>query len=218
MPADTLGVKQRAALLALMAVAREVSNPELEQLTGFRIYGKALRKLRDRRLVESRQLARNRPLLLTLTDDGWAWCEKELAAERPDRAGSAAGALYAVLGGLHRYLVRTNLHPSDVFRPDDGQPLDTSPPLAEPALTEQIRSAYRTLASEPRDLVRLTDLRPLLGDAPREAVDAALRQLSRARQANLFPQANQKVLSQADRQAAVRIGNEDCHLISLERA
>lgn len=215
MPSDTLGIKQRAALLALMAAARELSNTELENLTGFRLHGKALATLRERRLVESHRSANNRPFIHTLTDDGWAWCEKELAAERPARAGSAGGALYALLAGLHRYRTRANLRLSDIFRADGGTPAALT---EEPALTERIRSAYRKLASEPRDLVRLTDLRPLLGEASREAVDAALWQLSRAQQANLFPQANQKVLSQTDRQAAVRIGNEDCHLISLDSA
>lgn len=209
MPADNLGVKERAALLALMAEAREVSNVELERIAGFRLDGKELRKLRARQLVESHQAARNRPLVHLLTDEGWAWCAAELAAaERPPRSGTAGGALYAVLAGLHRYLERLDLKPADVF-----QRADDSPP--GPDLPDRIRLAYGKLATGPGDLVNLTQLRPLLADVPRSAVDAALRQMSRARQANLVPQANQKTLSLADREAAVRIGNEDCHLVSV---
>lgn len=215
MPADNLGIKERAALLALMAQAREVSNVELERIAGFRLHGRELRKLRALQLVESHRTARNRPLVHLLTDEGWAWCAAELAAaERPPRSGSAAGALYAVLAGVHRYLERSDLKPADVFRR-----VGDSPPAPEPSpapdLQDRIRLAYGKLAGSPGDLVSLTQLRPLLADTPRGPVDAALRQMSRARRANLVPQANQKTLSLADRDAAVRIGNEDCHLISV---
>jgi hypothetical protein len=238
MPADQLGVKERAALLALMAEAREVSNPELERIAGFRLDGKELRTLRARRLVDSHRSAGNRPYVHLLTDDGWAWCAAELAAERPARAGSAAGALYAVLAGLGRYLARSDLRLSDVFGSDPAGPEPAGSPPAEasaeasaealaeaPAeapsaseLRERIRAAYRKLARDPRDLVSLTQLRPLLGPAPREAVDAVLRQMSRDREADLVPQANQKTLSLADREAAVRIGNEDCHSIAVDES
>lgn len=221
MPADNLGVPERAALLALMAEAREISNPELERLAGFRLSGAALRKLHARRLVESRRATnlKGNPFAHTLTDDGWAWCTKELAAGRPGRAGTAGGALYALLAGLHRYLARSHLQLSDLFRPDDGAAPAPPPPAAQPpaalALPDRIRLAYRKLAKDPQALVSLAGLRPLLGEARREAVDAALRQMSRAREVNLVPQGNQKILSQADRHAAVRIGEEDCHLISV---
>lgn len=207
MPSDNLGIPQRAALFALMAEAREVSNTELEKLAGFRLTGRKLRALRDRQLVESHRPTTNGPFLHRLTDDGWKWCAAELAAGPPARAGSAGGALYAVLAGLGRYLARANLDLHQVF----GQPDDRG----GPDLPERIRIAYRKLARDPQDLVSLTRLRPLLGDAPKDEVDVALRQLSRSRQANLVPQENQKTLSVVDREAAVRIGNEDCHLISV---
>jgi hypothetical protein len=218
MPADHLGVQERAALLALMAQARAVPNPELEQLTGFRLSGSARLRLAARQLIESerREDLKGRPFAHRLTAEGWRWCATELGAERPARSGSAGGALYAVLAGLSRYLARSGLDLREVFGsgPAGGAPAQRDEPA--PDLPERVRQAYRKLAREPRDLVSLTQLRPLLGGAPREAVDAALRQLSRARQANLVPQANQKILSQADRAAAVRIGNEDCHFISIE--
>jgi hypothetical protein len=222
MPAEQLGIKERAVLLVLMAEAREVSNPELKQIAGFDLTGAARRKLNARRLVDSRRAGR--AYVHLLTDDGWAWCAAKLAAPPPERAGSAGGALYAVLAGLHRYLARADLRLSDVFRPE-GTPAPSAvpaPPAPAPApassslnLPELIRTAYRKLARDAGDLVSLTELRPLLGGVPREEVDEALRRLSRDRIAHLVPQANQKVLSQADRAAAVRIGAEDCHQLSI---
>lgn len=221
MPSDTLGLKERSGLLALMAAAGVASNPELERVTGFRLHGTELEKLRARRLVDSHREASlpGRPLVHRLTADGWDWCSAELAAGRPPRAGSAGGALYAVLAGLQGYLTRSHLALPDVFRPDGETPAAAPRPQEPPQaldLPDRIRLAYRKLARDPQDLVSLTQLRPLLGAAPRDEVDAALRRMSRARQANLVPQANQKTLSQADRAAAVRIGNEDCHLVSIE--
>jgi hypothetical protein len=116
MPAEQLGIKERAVLLVLMAEAREISNPELKQIAGLDLTGAARHKLNARRLVDSRRPGR--AYVHLLTDDGWAWCAAELAAPPPERAGSAGGALYAVLAGLHRYLARADLRLSDVFRPE----------------------------------------------------------------------------------------------------
>jgi hypothetical protein len=83
-------------------------------------------------------------------------------------------------------------------------------------LEEAIRAAYRKLAAEPRDWVGLADLRPLLGAAPKTEVDAVLKHLSRTGQAHLVPESNRKALAAVDRAAAVRIGGEDNHLLSIE--
>jgi hypothetical protein len=229
MPTDgDLGLPERAILLTLMAEAREVSNPELEMLVGTSLTGKSRTKLNSAGLVSSHKVGRS--YVHELTEKGWRWCAEELTSEYRPRGSTIGRALYTLLTGLHRYLARSDLRLADVFGPGDPQAPAGPPPLAPastaPApveapvrvlhLEESIRAAYRKLAREPRDWVLLTQLRPLLGDAPRGPVDEALRQLSRSGRANLVPQANQKTLTDADREAAVRIGNEDCHLISIE--
>jgi hypothetical protein len=210
---DDVSTPERAVLLTLMAEARAVSNPELKELIGTALDGRSRLKLNRAGLVSSRR--EGQPYVHELTDKGWRWCAQELASRhRPDRT-TVGRALYLVVAGLHRYLQRSNLQPADVFGPPDGQ-ATVKLPAAGLDIEERIRTAYRKLASDPRDWVGLAQLRPLLGDTPREAVDETLRALSRSRRANLVAQANQKVLSQADRAAAVRIGNQDCHLISIE--
>lgn len=83
---------------------------------------------------------------------------------------------------------------------------------------DRIHNAYRRVIAQqggqPGDWVTLTDLRPEIG-GHREHVDAALLTLSRSRQANLIAQANQKILTEHDRDCAVRVGIDDCHLISI---
>lgn len=206
MPAnDDVNTPERAILLALMAEARPVSNPELTRLIGTALDGRSRHKLTEAKLVSSRKEGRS--YVHELTDHGWRWCAQELAsAYRPERT-TIGRALYLVVAGLHRYLERSSLKPADVFGGHAAPEME---------IEERIRTAYHKLAKEPRDWVSLSELRPLLGGEPPAAVDEALRRLSRSQRANLVPQANRKILSEAERAAAVRIGTDDCHLISID--
>ena len=206
---DRLGIKERAALLALMAEAKEVSNPDLKKRLGFSLDGAPRRKLNELKFVASRKA--KGAFAHELTDDGWAWCAKELSGELPPRAGSAGGALYAVLAGLHRYLERTGLKLSDIF----GLGSEVLPP-PQADIESRIRTAYRSLAKEGGGWVSLTRLRPLLGDASRAEVDTALQRMNRDPRVNLVPDSNQKTLTSEDRESAVRIGGEYKHLISMD--
>jgi hypothetical protein len=213
MSGSNLGIRQRAALLALMAEARELTNPELQQICGFTLTGKDRTTLNDHHLVSTRKVGR--AYAHELTDKGWNRCADELTGSAPPRAGSAAGALYAVLAGLHRYLERTELKLADVFLPATVGAAEPEPP-AGPDAEQRVRTAYRRLAHRHGDWVSLTDLRALLPDLDRSEVDAVLRRMSRTPWVNIVPAANQKVLTPDDRAAAVRIGMADCHLIAIE--
>ncbi len=212
---DALSAKERAALLGLMAEAREISNPELREIVGFPLDGKERRRLNDRKLVTSGR--RGRSFVHELTDAGWRWCQEELTAGRPPRSSYLGGACYALLANLSRFLDRADLRLADVFgRTDEPfRPALAAAPAPDGDVERRIRSAYRQLAREPRDWVSLAELRPLVG-AAREEVDSVLRQLNRSHQASIIPEQHQRVLTQADEDAAVRIGGENKHLISIE--
>jgi hypothetical protein len=213
---DTLGTKERAALLGLMAEAREVSNPEFRKIVGFALDGKERRRLNERGLVTSER--RGRSFAHELTEAGWSWCRQELTASPPPRPGYLGGACYALLANVARFLDRADLRLADVFSRTDEPiwPAPSTPPVTPDGDVEgRIRAAYRQLAREPRDWVRLAELRPLVG-AAREEVDTALRQLNRSHRASIIPEQNQRVLTPADEDAAVRIGGENKHLISIE--
>ncbi|UMP03539.1 hypothetical protein [Amycolatopsis sp. EV170708-02-1] len=204
---DRLGQKQTAAMLALMVVAREVSNPELREIVGFALDGKERRQLNGLDLVASEQ--RGRPFYHELTERGWAWCEEELSQEEaPQPRSSLGSALYVVLGGLGRHLRREKLRLADLFMPEVD--------LTVEEIESRIRIAYRKLSRSPRDWVALVELRPMLGEASTVDVDAVLKELSRSGQAHLVPESNRKALTAADHEAAIRIGGEDNHLISIE--
>lgn len=88
-------------------------------------------------------------------------------------------------------------------------------------LENAIRAAYRDLGGRPggNDWVAIADIRDRLGEQyNRHEVDDALRRLEREPGNNIVPQSNQKALTQADRDAAVRIGGQDKHFITIDRA
>ncbi|MEU0529906.1 hypothetical protein [Amycolatopsis tolypomycina] len=205
---DRLGQKQTAAMFTLMVLGREVTNQELAEVVGFTLTGTERTGLNKLGYVDSDRTGPKRSFVHLLSESGWAWCEKELAAggPPPQRGQSPlATALYVVLGGLGEYLDRENLRLVDVFTPADSTPL-----------ADRIRVAYRELVKEPRGWVGLGQLRSKLGGAAAAEVNAALLELSSTGEAHLVPEENRKALTAADREAAIRIGGEDNHLISIE--
>jgi hypothetical protein len=203
---DDLTVRQRAVLFALLGEARPVANPELEALIGVRLDGAERRDLNRRRLVESTRAGR--AFAHELSDAGWRWCRQQLAAAPGERAGSLERAHYQVFGLFARHLDAAGLTLADIARP--------GPADAEDDLPAGIGTAYRSLAAAPGQFVSLSELRLRLPGRPRPEVDAALAALYAAHRVNLIPQSDQRALSDADRAAAVRVGGEDKHLISIE--
>ena len=85
-----------------------------------------------------------------------------------------------------------------------------------PDIEARIRAAYSELAREPGTWVSLTKLRPLLGDVTRAEVDDVLTLMNRMPGVNIDPESNQKTLTQQDRDAAVTIGDQAKHFLSIE--
>lgn len=205
--AEDLSVKERAVLFALMGEAREISNPELAERAGFRLDGKERRKLNDLNLVTSRKTGRT--FTHELTDAGWHWCSTALTAELPGKANSTEGALHVVLVGIGRYLDYTDQSLADIF----GRRPAGTVAASSPDIDELIKTAYRGLAARPGEFVKMRELRAKLPDVSRADLDVALEKLYRSRRINLVPQSNQQALSDADRQAALKVGDELKHLV-----
>jgi hypothetical protein len=136
---------------------------------------------------------------------------EELDVSSP-KARAIGGALAALHANLRdRVLPRTGYHNlTELFSRTDIAP-------REPAtnLEARLRAAYAALAAEPRAGVALARLRPFFADLPKSDVDEALRWLNRAPDVNLFPEENQKSLTDADRTAAVHLGGQDKHLLAI---
>jgi hypothetical protein len=209
---DDLTVRQRAVLFALLCEARQVANPELEQLIGVRLDGADRRQLNARKYVESTKVGR--AYIHELSDAGWRWCAQELAAPPGERASSLERAHYKVFGLFARHLDAAGLTLADIAGPTSDAPARTAANAAD--LTAFIETGYRSLAATAGEFVSLRELRLRLTDRTRPDVDAALTTMFTAQRINLIPQSNQQALSDADREAALRIGGEYKHLISIE--
>ncbi|MFN3007155.1 hypothetical protein [Mycolicibacterium wolinskyi] len=196
---DELTGTEQAVLLVLMAESRPVPNPELERL-GPKLDKPGRVRLNELRLIET---TTGRPLVHELTDSGWALCRELLGAGAPARSSGQGRALYTVLNSLGRYFDRADLAPADVFLP---------PAQAE----EQLRTAYTRLAARPGGWVSLVSLREAVPGLARAEVDAALVNLYQQPGVSLIPEENQKVLTAADRAAAVQIGDQNKHLMAIE--
>jgi hypothetical protein len=209
---DDLTVRQRAVIFALLGEARQVANPELEQLIGVRLDGADRRQLNARKYVESTKVGR--AYVHELSDAGWRWCAQELAAPPGERASSLERAHYKVFGLFARHLDAAGLTLADIVGPTSGAAPGAAANGAD--LTAFIETGYRSLAATAGEFVSLRELRLRLTDRTRPDVDAALSAMFTAQRVNLIPQSNQQALSDADREAALRIGGEYKHLISIE--
>ena len=212
MSRDDLTLRQRAVLFALLGEARQVANPELEQLIGVRLDGAERRDLNSRRLVESTRAGR--AFAHELSDAGWRWCAQELAAPPGERASSLERAHYMVFGLFARHLDAAGLTLADIAGPTADAPARA--PASAADLTATIETGYRSLAAAAGEFVSLRELRLRVADRARPDVDAALTAMFTAQRINLIPQSNQQALSDADREAALRVGGEYKHLISIE--
>lgn len=226
------GIPQRATLIALMALNREVANSELEKHYGIRLPAPQRRTLVEDGLIEVQKLPTEalpglRGNALSLTDSGWAWVIEELDQPPPPRAGSAGGALYALLNGLKAVLDARSQLLQELFLPvvdappgDGGgeAPSSSAGTDGEPGepLALRIPAAIRRLANRPGDWVELAALRAEFRDIARDAFDAALRDLALAQRIRATRHEDTARITPDVAAAALRLGGRDQHLVSVE--
>jgi len=103
---------ERGALLALMAAGRPLKeNSELKRVHGIALKEIHRKKLQSLGLIDT---TKKSPLTHRLSDKGWQWAREQVVAPTP-KGMMGMGALYAVLGGLRRYIERNGYRLEDVF-------------------------------------------------------------------------------------------------------
>jgi hypothetical protein len=213
-----LGIPERSALLALMTFSKEeISNGEIRERYGFTID----KKVRDRLVADGYLKAEQKPrigFVHDLKDAGWARCRKELAAPLPAKAGKGYRVLFGVLRSLDQYLTATGLTLADFFAPEAKPDGEVAAVSAGRTADDKVKAAYDGLASQPGAWVGLVRLRNALPDVSRQEFDDALLRLDLHEHVFLIPEVNQKALTDADRAAAIHVGGEDKHLLSIRSA
>ncbi|MEU4564343.1 hypothetical protein AB0F72_38675 [Actinoplanes sp. NPDC023936] len=225
MAGDELTPSENAILIVLMAEAREVLNTELRETYGLDVRKPARDKLGRKGYAVSRKSGRT--FALELGDKGWVHVQDQLNF-RSNGATAQAAALTALLSGLRsRVLDRSGCTSfAELFALNDvrgdvrgdvpGDVRDSAvAPDQDQVLRTRIVNAYQALTDEPGGWVSLTRLRPFFGDVSRAALDDALSRVSREPGVTLAPQSNQKVLTDADHAAALHIGGQDKHVLSI---
>ena len=216
MSTEDLNGTEAAVLLVLMAEASPVKNSELKSM-GPELAKPSRDRLKNAGLIEVNSSVR--PMTLELTDKGWRTCGELIGGEPPARSTGAGKAMFTVLAGLRRWLDRSDSRPADVFSPRGDEPAAEEKPdetANADDIEASIRGAYARLAREPGSTVRLSRLRNELRDIPRTDLDDALARLRRASDVSLIPEENQKTLTDEERAAAVVVGNQHNHLLSIE--
>lgn len=80
--------------------------------------------------------------------------------------------------------------------------------------TPETRTAILAILASQDRWIPLTELRAKFGTAiARESLDAAILDLVAAHSLRLIPEQNQKTLTDADREAALRIAGTDFHFL-----
>ncbi|MET7469277.1 hypothetical protein ACFYON_27215 [Micromonospora sp. NPDC005686] len=214
MAGDDLTASESAILVVLMAEAREVLSTELRDR-----YGLVVRKPQRDKLTRLHYVASRKSgptYALQLDDKGWVRMQSDL-----DFALRGASALGAALTALQvslrdRVLARSGCATlAELFALTDVRAPAASAPEPSGSVEARVVAAYRALADEPGAWVSLRRLRPFFADVPRGDLDEALRRLSRSEGVTIAPESNQKTLTGADIEAALRLGGQDNHLLAI---
>lgn len=192
-------------LLSLVHLRGSGTTTDFRSAFGFeKVETRAQKGLSERGLVTIDRGVR--PYVYELTDAGWLGARKLLSEPAPAGVSQrTARILWAVIGDFAAHMDRTGTELADLY-----------PPRTEAPVSEQIKEAYLNEVDEPEAWLTLRRLRELLTGPDREAVDRTLAELHAAREIRLIPEANQKILTDADRSAALWLGGEYRHLIAIE--
>jgi hypothetical protein len=223
-----LGTSARQALIALMVSVTKVSNPDLRTTYRTEIDKATRAELTDAKLITWEKGARG-AIFHELTDKGWRRARNEFLLPPPERVTGPWLLHYATLRHLALLMQRHDYELADIFvEPDSGPlPVEPDPPAAETAdpaaemadpVEERVRGAYFDLAEKPGDLIALSLLRARLADVARADLDRILRDMDRRREIHLDPDPGRNSLPQHALDAAIVVGGEEKHLITIGRA
>lgn len=209
---EKYGTHETATLLVLLLENAEVPNPDLKNKHRIDLRPAGRAKLIKAGLLETHK-GGNR-LVHNITEAGIAWCATELTeVEPPTRSGPLVRLAFEALRRTVADLRRRGIPLVDALHPTgDGEPDEMVD------LESLIRTAYEALSVKPQDWVRLAKLRPRLNGAEKNEVDQVLLAMTRTGLVHLAPDSDRKMLTDADRDAAIRIGKEDKHLVAIEES
>ena len=211
-----LSLVETSALILLLDAGREVVPNTYLTENGIKLTTAQQKNLVDLKLITREKQAGR--VHYTVTDKGWVDGLSIIGDTPPERSGYRGAVIHRFASMIDRFLRGTGTPPSDFFAAvssaeEAPAPLDAPPVNFDVAAL--LRKAYDTLTAGRGEQVSLADLRRAAGELPRADVDEALRALSRESDVYIDPESDQKNLTDAERSAAVSIGNQDKHKIRI---
>lgn len=214
-----LDYKVRVALLLLAAAGGSMVLSQMRTTHGMLLSAKQASALRQ---FVREAGKRGRSKIVALTDEGWEAIAAEHTRPLPPRSGDGARAVLALLGGLAatganlRPLLEREFVPPPVPEPKPKPEGGRKPRAKKGATLEaRIRDAYTRLAGAPRDWVELRDMRAALPDVEKRDFDRVINDLRKAKHLMLTLHDGRGKLTPADHEAAIRVGPDDMHLMSM---
>jgi hypothetical protein len=209
-----LSISEKSAMLALMMFGGKASNPEIRDAYGFVIEKSVRDSLVKQDLIKADQSkAHHNAYVHELTKDGWRRCHEQLADTMPSGGQKKDKILYGLARWIGSVMDQMKVTFAAIYPHVDAAKPQVIPPST---VDERILGAYGHLATEPGDWVGFAELRAALPETPRTEFDNALHRLAELPLVYHTPEVAQKTLSEADRRAAVHIGGEDKHFLSVK--
>ena len=159
---------------------------------------------------------------LEVSDKGWAWAGENLAATLPNNSSAGTVVLQGLLARLQGFMHARNISLAEIIVPSFNSATSSGQATAlkqnYSALRDRVRSAYKSIAGGSfNKRVLLRDLRTKLQDVSRSTLDETLLRISQEDDASLMPLDNRREITDADRQAAVRVGDEQRHILWISQ-
>jgi len=158
---------------------------------------------------------KSRPIMLEVTDKGWAWAGDHLDAELPKRSVHGAAILQAWLKQLRTFMAVNGFVLADVL----GTPVSSKPAHDDySALRARIRQSYlEATAGRLNQRVFLNVLRDELRDVERSALDDALRKMHLEEGSHLSGSDNPPEITDAIRDASLDFKGERMFVLWITR-
>jgi hypothetical protein len=163
-------------------------------------------------------VAKSRPIMLEVTDKGWAWAGDHLDAELPKRSVYGAAILQSWLKQLKTFMGAKGFVLADLLATPASPLASPEPRVGPSALRERIRQSYLD-ATDGRlnQRVFLNVLRDKLGDIDRSVLDDALRKMHLEDGAHLSGSDNPPEITPAIRDASLDFKGERMFVLWITR-
>ena len=165
---------------------------------------------------------------VVLTDNALDWAVQNLDAKVSDKSSQSGPVLQSVLAKLDVYLRNQNIPLYEILSPtgkgnnftelSDGSILShTVKTVTSLDIAHKIRNAYfKVTGGQTRIRVKLIEIRQLLTEIPRKAIDESLHESKIEEKILLFPLENPQEISKEDESAALFDSGRINHIIIIE--